>query len=567
MKAYSEPSTDFPIDLRQIYRGAADAWRDKVFIRENRNGSRYSYTFGKLADDVDALGTALRARGWTDKKILLMGENCYAWVVSYLAIVCGLGTVVPVDREASERELAHIAAFAEASAVLCSDACAARIHSAELVLDTVRFSDLPALIREGNRSIINGDRTYLDAVIDPDAMHMLLFTSGTARSPKGVMLSHRNICFNLSQICDAIRVTDQDTFLSVLPLHHVYECTCGLFFPLFCGATVAFGDGMRQLTRSMQDFQPTVMLCWPLLVDLLHQKLRLRIQQLGLQRRVARGIRLSSTLPTRAMRAAARRRSLSAVHELLGGKLRLVISGGAAANPDALRGLRELGICAYQGYGLTECAPLVALNRENRYKDDSAGLPTSGALFDVHDMREDGIGEIRYKGGNIMLGYYKDPALTAKTIRDGWFYTGDLGYIDEDGFLFITGRKKDVIVTASGKSVFPEELENALNRTPFVKESVVVGCFNPRKQDHDVVAVIVPDRARFIEQYGSTASDERLDLELRRAISDVNTSLHPYKHVKTYLLRAREIPRNSLQKIKRAEIIGEARAEYGKRFL
>ena len=230
-----------------------------------------------------------------------------------------------------------------------------------------------------------------------------------------------------------------------------------------------------------------------------------------------------------------------------------------------MQGLRDLGIAAYQGYGLTECAPLAALNRDTFYNDGAAGMATPNALLDIYDVQGDGTGEIRYKGDNIMLGYYKQPKMTAEVIRDGWFYTGDLGYLDKDGFLFITGRKKNVIVTSNGKNIFPEELETYLGRTPYVAESVVVGYMNPKKKDYDIVAIIRPDLDRMVEDFGADYTRDQLETELKKALSEVNGIVQSYKRIETFVIRDEEFPKNTSRKIKRAGIADSAFSAYQKK--
>ena len=317
------------------------------------------------------------------------------------------------------------------------------------------------------------------------------------------MLSHRNICFNLSEMCQMVNIVPKDLFLSVLPLHHAYECTCGFLCPIYRGASVAFSEGLRYITKNMAEVHPTVILCVPLLLDTMYRKVWSNIRKKGLEKKVETMIKVSNAIPTAKARMATKKKLFSAVHTSFGGKLRLLISGGAAVDPEVLSGLRDLGIAAIQGYGLTECAPLAALNRDTYYMDSSAGLSTPNAILDIYDMQDDGTGEIRYKGDNIMLGYYQMPELTAEVIQNGWFYTGDLGYLDKNGFLHITGRKKNVIVTSNGKNIFPEELETYLCRTTFVGEAVVVGFINEKKKDYDIVAILYPDYERLKEAYGN----------------------------------------------------------------
>ncbi|MBQ8432592.1 MAG: AMP-binding protein [Clostridia bacterium] len=562
MAIYENYETTVYENLRQMYHAGAERYGEKILFLEKRDDVYEGVSFAAYSDDVDALGTALCARGLHGKRILITGENCYAWVVSYMAVICGVGVVVPVDKEIPAEEIANIARISGAAAVIHSPKCAPKLEGIDPAVERISFEALDGLIRAGRTLLEKGDRRYLDSVIDANAMSALLFTSGTTGVSKGVMLSHRNLCFNLSEMCQMIHIDHKDVFLSVLPLHHAYECTCGFLCPVYRGSTVAFSEGLRYITRNMQEVKPTVILCVPLLLETMYHKVWANIRKKGLENKVRSVIRLTNALPTEGMRLSAKRKLFAEIHRTFGGKLRMMISGGAAVDPQILQGLRDLGIYAYQGYGLTECAPLAALNRDRFYNDASAGLATPNALLDIVDMQEDGTGEVRYKGDNVMLGYFEQPELTAEVLRDGWFYTGDLGYMDEHGFLFLTGRKKNVIVTAKGKNIFPEELETYLGRTPFVQESVVVGYLNPKKKDYDIVALIYPDREQLEASFGPAVTRQQIEDTMKRAICEVNSIVQSYKRIETFVLWEEEFPKNTSKKIKRAGLADLAYAAY-----
>ncbi|MBR2722085.1 MAG: AMP-binding protein [Clostridia bacterium] len=565
MAKYENYSTVVYENLKKMYHVSADKYGDKAVFMQKENGTYRSISYRQYCSDVDALGTALLARGFGGKRIIVSGENCYAWVTAYMAVICGVGVVVPTDKELPAEEIANIANISEASAVIYSSKIADKIASIDEKVTRITFESLPALIKEGRNLIKKGNRAFLDAKIDSHAMSALIFTSGTTGVSKGVMLSHRNICFNLSEMCQMFYIGENDVFLSVLPLHHVYECTCGFLCLVYRGCTVAFSEGLRYITRNMQEVHPTMMLCVPLLLETLYNKVWASIRKQGLEKKVKAAIIATNAIPGTKARMAAKKRIFSDIHKNFGGQLRALISGGAAVDPMVLKGLRDLGLCGYQGYGLTECAPLAALNRDTFYNDKSAGMATPNGVLDIYDMQDDGTGEIRYKGDNIMIGYYKAPELTAEVIRDGWFYTGDLGYMDSNGFLYITGRKKNVIVTSNGKNIFPEELETYLNRTNFIAESVVVGYINPKKKDYDIVAILVPDRERLEEVYGKRYTQKQVDLEMKKAISEVNCIVQSYKRIETYVLREEEFPKNTSRKIKRAGLADAAYDAYRKK--
>lgn len=560
MSTYQNYPTESFTNLRQIYRANAERYPNKAAFMQKENGSYQSFSYARFEKEIDRLGTALRSKGLANAHILLIGENCYRWILAYMAVACGLGVVVPVDSTLSGEALADLAKTADATAIIYSDKLADKVNTLESDIEKIPFSAFDGLISEGKRLIKSGNRDYIDAPIDPDAMSTILFTSGTSGPSKGVMLSHTNLCFNLSQMCTMVRIESDDLFLSVLPIHHAFECTCGILVPLSKGATVAFAESLRRMMQNMQEIRPTVINCVPMFVETVHRKIWANISKKGVERRVRSMIKMTNALPGGRVRSAAKRKMFASIHKSFGGRLRTMITYGAAANPDVLHGMRDLGIIAIQSYGLTECSPLAAINRDTRFNDHSAGMSMPDGLLDIYDVQNDGTGEIRYKGANVMLGYYKMPELTKEVLHDGWLYTGDLGYLDENGFLYVTGRKKNVIVKASGKLVFPEELELLLSGNPFVKDCVVMGILNRKKNDYDVVAIIRPDIPYAMEVYGKGYTEEQLDLELRKAISAVNMEIPKHKHIHHHILHNESFAKNSSGKILRAPIL----EKYGK---
>lgn len=537
--------------LKKMLAASVEKFADRPAFHEKREGAWYQKTYREYGADVNALGTELLARGFGGKRIIVTGVNCYAWAVTYMAVVCGVGVIVPVDKEIPAEELANIASVSEASLVIYGAKSAEKVGQIDPSVERYSFTKLEELIRAGKRRLAEGDRSYLDAVIDPDVMSVLIFTSGTTGVSKGVMLSHHNLCFDIYEARQMLYCDERDVLLSVLPLHHVYECTCGFLSIIWSGCSIAFSEGIRYISRNMQEIHPTVVMCVPLLLETLYNKLWVNIRKQGLEKQVRAMIKVTNALPGERARMAAKKSVFRAIHKNFGGRLRMMVSGGAAVDPEILRGLRDLGILAIQGYGLTECAPLAAINRDTYYRDSAAGLATPNTVLDIYDIQEDGTGEIRFRGDNVMLGYYRMPELTAEVKRDGWFYTGDLGYLDEDGFLHITGRKKNVIVTANGKNVFPEELETYLCRSPFVAEAVVVGIENEKKKDLDVVALIYPNASHFEEVHGKGFTEEQVRTELTRAVDEVNASVQSYKRIVRFVRVTEEFPKNASRKIRR----------------
>ncbi len=548
-------------DLRQMLRAVAARREDKVFLTQYKGDVMQTLSYRGFLSRVDALGTALYLLGLQDKKVMIMGKNSIDWVTAYMAVVCGGGVAVPVSRELTQEAFARVYKASGAEVIILSEKCKQRLGALPKKLRVILFEQLPTLISRGKEALAAGDRRYLDVPIDPSAMRVLLYTSGTTNAPRGVMLSHRNLCFNLSQMCKMVQITTEDVFLSILPLHHAYEATCGFLCPLYCGASVVFARNLRHLQEDLREHRPTVMLTVPLLMETLWRNLLLRLEKNGYLKTFRRAVNLCRRVPGATVRQSVQSKIFADLRRVFGGRLRLLISGGASADPRILADLSAVGITALQGYGMTECSPLMALNRDCYYNHASAGLSTPETLLDIVDVQSDGTGEIRFRGDNIMLGYYNDPDATAERICDGWLYTGDLGYIDENGFLYITGRKKNVIVTAGGRNVYPEELEAALERTPYIRESLVVGIFNSKKRNSDVVAWIFPDQEALEGLLGEEEREEGMLLEMKKAVSGVNATLQPYQQIKGFLIRREDFPRNAAGKILRQGLAEEAAKE------
>ena len=547
-------------NIRSALRASERLYGERPAFMQKIDGEYKTVTYSRFRDMYEALGTELWARGLSGRRIIVTGDNCLDWATVYIATVAGLGVIVPVDKELPAEELCNIASISEAGAIFYSPRLAAKVAALPDDIQKYSFDDISALIESGKERLLNGEREYLRAYIDPDVMTALIFTSGTTGNSKGVMLSHRNICFCISEVAHMAYIGPEEVFLSILPMHHVYECTCGFLFPLTRGCCVAFSEGLRYITRNMQEVRPTIVCCVPILLETIYRKIWMNIRRKGIEKKVRNAIKL-----TRHAGLGVRRRVFAEIQDPLGGRIRMFISGGAAADPEVMRGLRDFGLLAIQGYGLTECSPLAAVNKDDYYRDDSAGLATPNGVLDIYDVQDDGTGEIRYKGDNVMLGYYRAPELTAEVIRDGWFYTGDLGYIDSDGFLHITGRKKNVIVTPGGKNIFPEELETYLCRNPYISEAVVVGYFNESRGAWDIVAILHPDDAAFVETYGRGYTQGQIDAEFTRAVDEVNNTVQHYKRITMYIVRPTEFPKNSSRKIKRMGIAEEAEPEYRKK--
>ena len=557
-------------DLKDMLDSSVELYGEKAaFLSKPKNQTDYvPITYKQYKKDVDAFGTALISLGLKGGKIALIGENRYEWSISYLAVVNGTGIIVPLDKELPTNEIDLLIDRSKADAIIYSGNVKEKIEllnkkdsslkyfiSMDADQDNGNILSFDLLLKKGHELLKEGNREFIDASIDENAMNMLLFTSGTTDTSKAVMLSHKNIVENLMNMCSMLYIDEKDTFLSILPIHHTYECTCGFLCQLYRGCTIAYCEGLRHITKNLKESKCTIMLGVPLVFESMYRHIMGQAIKSKGEKKVKFALNLSNFL--RKIKIDIRRKIFSQIHEALGGHIRMFISGAAGIDPQIAKGFRELGIKLVQGYGLTECAPIVALNRDICYKDEAAGLPLPNLEVAIDDPDEDGIGEIKCKGSSIMLGYYEDPEATAEVMKDGWFYTGDSGFIDKDGFVHITGRKKNVIITGNGKNVFPEELETLLNRSPYIKESLV---FGKGQTDGETVicAKIVPDKEKIDEDINNNTAPgatvhEIIDKEIKR----INKSVVSYKYVKEFSLQEEEFVKTTTKKIKRHEELAD----------
>lgn len=553
-------------DLRDMLNTSVEIYGDRpaFFVKHKSGGNYEPISYKQFKHDVEALGTALAGLGLKGGRIAVIGENRYEWAVTYLAAVNGTGIIVPLDKDLPENEIENLLIRSEANAIIYSghsrehvENISARLTSVNFYIDMDTTSDegsslsFKKLLEKGTALLDSGESSFLDSEIDPEAMNMLLFTSATTDKSKAVMLSHKNICINLMAMSSMLYIDPSDIFLSVLPLHHTYECTCGFLCPLYRGASIAFCEGLRHIQKNMQEAKATVMLAVPLILEAIYNRIWDQASRKpGLVKKLKSAIKISNLM--RKLGINLTRKLFAQFYDNFGGKLRLFISGAAGIDPVIAKGFRDFGLICVQGYGLTECSPIVALNRDVDFKDNAAGLPLPGCEIRIADAGADGVGEIIVKGDNVMLGYHNDKAATDKVFKDGWFYTGDLGYIDSDGFVCITGRKKNVIVTKNGKNIYPEEIETLLNRSPYIKECIVFGKDDAVYGDVVISAAIVPDIEKIEEEFKENPLTKEDIYELiHKEVKAVNKTLVTYKYVKDFNLREEEFAKTTTKKIKR----------------
>ena len=407
------------------------------------------------------------------------------------------------------------------------------------------------LIDDGKKLIEKGNKEFLDAKIDADSMGIMLFTSGTTAISKAVMLSHKNICANLMDIASVIKLTEEDRLLSFLPLHHTFECTVGFLYPISKGCSIAFCEGIRHIAENAKEYQVTAMISVPVLFEGMYKKIMKAVEKKGKLEQVKKGIKISNFLLKFGIDI--RRKLFKEIHENLGGKARLFVAGGAALEPMTEKGFNELGIKTYQGYGLTESSPVIAAEDDKYQRLGSIGKAFPSLDVKIDNPNEEGVGELLAKGPSIMLGYYGNEEATKETLKDGWLYTGDLARIDKDGYIFISGRKKFVIVLKNGKNIYPEEIEILLNKIEGIKESFVYG--KPEDDgDYKICAKIVYDSEKIKELYGTT-DEEKIKELIWQEVKKVNKTMPAYKYVREITITTKDLIRTTTQKIKRFEEI------------
>ncbi len=549
-------------NLKEMLNGACKEFSDRTaFVVKKKGDNKYTeIKYSQVLKDVNALGTALIDIGLKDKNVAVIGENRYEWCISYLATVNGVGTIVPLDKELPESEIESLLERSNATAIIYSGKKNEQIESIKnrnttpvkyyitMENDKEAEYNLPKLLERGRKLLKNKDKRYTNCKIDEDAAKIILFTSGTTDRSKAVLLSHKNIVSDMMSACGNILIVPEDRFFSILPVHHTYECTTGFLIPLYRGASIAICEGLRYIAQNMKETSPTVVLGVPAIFEAMYSKLWSTIEKKGLAKKLNTLLKISDALQKVGIDI--RKKAFKAIHENFGGKLRLCIVGAAAVNPEVSVGFRRLGIEFLQGYGLTECAPLIAVNRDHYYNDAAAGVRVRGIDLMIDNPNDEGVGEICAKGDNVMIGYYNDPEETKRVLHDGWLHTGDLGYFDKDGFLFITGRLKSVLITKNGKNVFPEEIESLLNKSEIIKESMVYQKENKEKDDTIISAILVPDYDRIKEKYGELSEDD-LKEKLWQEVKNVNDNLVSYKHVKEISIREKEFEKTTTLKIKR----------------
>ena len=529
---------------RELVETSCELYAKNVAFLYKNGANVTEVTYEQAGKDIKAFSTYLNSLGLENEKIAVTGKNSYYWMLTYLSVCCGTGIIVPIDKDLRGDEVAYLLEHSESKAIICSPETLNKVKASGYEGIIISMDDMPEHINEGNKLLLNGDTSYRDHYINPLEMGILLYTSGTTGVSKGVMLSQRNICSNVVAIRKRVNVSPEDRVLSILPLHHTFECTVDQAI-FYSGASIAFNSAISKLKAELKIFSPTIMACVPLVLETLHRSIMANYSKMkggkalfNAQRTVARGLS-----------CAGRRKLFSSIHEALGGRVERLVVGAAAMLPNIHEDYELFGCKVYIGYGLTETAPVCIMQNDNYRAVGDTGFPVIGVQCRICDANEDGIGELQVKGPNVMLGYFKNPEETKKVLNDGWFSTGDLVKKNPNGSYSITGRIKSMIVLPNGKKVFPEEQETFIDRSPFVKDSMV---FLTEKDGKPILAVAVyPDTELLnaeTQKRGKTAKEIITEL-----VSDVNKLFPSYKYISKVIIRESEFIKTTTSKIKRNE--------------
>lgn len=535
-----------------------------AFKVKNQIGQILDISYTRFKADVEALGTALLDLGLDGCKVAVAGANSYKWCTSYLAVGSGVGVVVPTDKELPFDDILSILTVSESKAIIFDERFGEKLleHrdrlpkgliliSMDLSKDEDGILSYDLLLNNGYRLIGTGDSAYFDKDVEGNKLTVLLFTSGTTGMSKAVMLSADNICSDVRSIMGFVKINKGERILSLLPIHHTYECSVTFLCCIYGGVTICFCDGLRYITKNLEEYSPNILIVVPLILERFYNRI---IKAIEKEKGGAAKIALGSAI---AKVAGAVKLDVSdlffgKIKKAFGGSIRLIISGAAGIDSDVIKNMNRFGIRTFQGYGLTECSPIIICNSDKDNKYDSIGKPIPYVEAKIDNPDENGVGEICVKGPMVMLGYYKDPEATRATFDpDGWFHTGDLGSVDKDGHYYIRGRCKSVIVTHNGKNVYPEELESLLLREAAVKECIVTGAEDERGNTI-VFARIFPDLTAIGAAHGNRAITEK---EISKAVSDavkaINSQVVSYKAIRRFEIVDKEFEKTTTSKIKR----------------
>ena len=553
-------------DFRELLNRSAKKYPDHVAYEFKENLGKKDQkivkkTYKEVKEEVEALGSSLLNFGLEGKKIALIGNNRYEWCESYFAVTISNMVVVPLDKALPNGEIKSLIERSKADAVIYENKYSEVFEeikgsgnsslkfyiNMDLKNDENGILSFRKLVDDGKKLIKNKKSKYQKIKIDNTKMSVLIFTSGTTNTAKGVMLSQKNITSNIASMARMSKMYDNDVLLSFLPLHHTFECTITFLYGWYSGATVAFCDGLKYIAKNLEEYKISVFVAVPLVLETIYKKIQKGIRDQGKEKLVNMMSKLANFLLI--FHIDIRRKVFKSVLDQLGGNLRIAYFGAASMDKKVIEGYNNFGIDTVQGYGLTETSPLIAAETDKEHCPGSVGMAPFNVQLKLEDVDENGVGEIVAKGPNIMLGYYENPEATAAVMKDGWFHTGDLGRFNKDGYLFIAGRKKEVIVLKNGENVFPSDIEFLVNKLHYVKESILF----PRENTKGEIALgikIVYDPDSIKEMFGDKTEEEYKDL-IWEDIKVINQELSVFKRIKELIITTEPLEKTTTQKVKR----------------
>ncbi len=558
-----------PDSIRALICESAEKYGDKILYKYYNNTNEIAeISYKKFYEDFNSLGTAICSLGLQKTKIAVLGENRPEWIAAYASVISSGSIIVPLDKELLPSQIEAFLNYSDAEAIFCSSKYVEKVlemnvPNIKFIIDfdgngsdDTRYLSYPELIEKGNELLEEGYNKFLQARYDSSKMCALIFTSGTTGTSKGVMLSEDNILASITASSNMINLPEDTVLMSVLPMHHTYELTCGQLTAIRLGVTICINNSLKYLMKNFKLFRPTAMVVVPLYVSTLKKRISDEIRKRNKENVINVGVKATKAL--RKVGLDTRSLVFSEILASLGGRLKEIVCGGAAADPEAIQWFENIGINVSQGYGITECSPLVAVNPLVTVHYDSVGIAIPGSKIKIIADEEDGgevdmpngeIGEICVKGPHVMIGYYKDEEATkAVFTEEGYFRTGDYGYMDDDGFLYITGRKKNIIILDNGKNVYPEEIEEYLAKIEYIKECVVIGRAN-ENGEVVITALIYPDYDLF-----KGCEDSEIINKMRSEVAKVNKILPTFKQVRNIELKKTEFEKTTTKKIMRYKL-------------